>query len=83
MHSGAWLPRDAWADTQAWDRLNNWVDTKTRHEDIPLVVTPAVDDPLGNPDGLRRIADGAERQNEHGQGRPRSRILQSCPGCGA
>jgi hypothetical protein len=68
MRSGAWLPRSAWADEDAWDRLINWINENSRDADIRLIVTPQLDNSLDNPRGLRTIADNAERQNEHGRG---------------
>jgi len=66
-YSGAWLPPSAWSDGEAWDRLIDWMHNYCENFDLRLIVTPNLD-PLSGPDGLRRIADKAERQNEHGQG---------------
>jgi hypothetical protein len=68
MHSGAWLPRSAWADDESWDRLINWVGENCSDIDLRLVVTPRLDDRLDSPDGLNTVADDALRQNARGQG---------------
>jgi len=70
MHSGAWLPPSAWADADAWDRLIAWIRDHSSSEafDLRLVVTPQLDSQLGNPEGLRTLAEGAERQNARGDG---------------
>jgi hypothetical protein len=67
-NSYAWLPRSAWTDNNAWRRLTHWISENSPHEAIPLIVTPQLDNSLNSPDGLRQMADNAERQNEHGHG---------------
>lgn len=66
-YSGAWLPRSAWSDDAAWDRLTEWLEEHCKGADIPVIVTPHLDS-ISRPAGLVRIVESAERQNEHGQG---------------
>ncbi|ORV61489.1 hypothetical protein AWC03_09835 [Mycobacterium europaeum] len=69
MHSGAWLPPSAWTDGDAWDRLIDWAhDHLAETFDLRLIVTPQLQNRLGNPEGLRILTEGAERQNARGDG---------------
>jgi hypothetical protein len=67
MYSGAWLPRSAWKDPDAWERLINWINENCEYLDLRLIVTPRLDNQLDNPQGLRRIAHHALRQGERSQ----------------
>jgi hypothetical protein len=66
-YSGAWLPPSAWSDDDAWDRLIDWIAERGESTNIPLIVTPHLHT-LERPAGLARIAERAERQDEHGRG---------------
>jgi hypothetical protein len=68
MHSGAWLPPSAWEDDNAWDRLFRWIEQHCEYFELRLIVTPRLNDQLNNPDGLRKLAHGALRQNARGDG---------------
>lgn len=79
MHSGAWLPVWAWAeDNAAWNRLDGWIKD---NQNIPrrLVVTPKLANRLDNHAGLRRIANGAARQDAQGNGPGRNWEPRSGP----
>lgn len=67
MYSAAWLPRSAWDDPDAWQRLINWINENCEYIALRLIVTPRLDDDLNHPPGLRRIAHKAIRQAERGQ----------------
>jgi hypothetical protein len=72
MHSGAWLPPSAWADENAWDRLICWIEEHCEYFDLRLIVTPQLNDQLNKPDGLRKLAHDALRQNARGDGSGRN-----------
>jgi hypothetical protein len=92
MHTGAWLPVWGWGDDEAWQRLIDWINDTCQKAGGRLIVTPALGQ-LNGPEGLKKIANGAARQDANGQGPgsdwqpgdgpivvvwPRERTLQRC-----